>query len=392
MENYFEFINSVKICAGQNALENIPFELDFLGCKKPLVLSDMGVSKAGVLDIVLKILQDSNVNCNTIFKDIPADSDISVINKIASLYKAQNCDGLIACGGGSVIDTAKGVKMVLSQNSDDILVLSGNEVIKKGKHIPFIVLPTTCGTGSECTSVAVIKNHETSVKMEFISSELLPDVAFVDVRLTQTLPPKLIASSAMDALCHCIEAYSGIQKNYISDAYAQTAIRLIVKNLPVVLTKPNDTARTELALASTLAGIAFSNSMVGIVHAIGHACGGEVNIPHGNAMAILLPECMKYNLENCRNEYGELLLYLAGPDIYASTPKEKRAETAIQFVEEFEKQLHNVCGLPLLLSDYNVTEEDLPKIAKKAINDGAIIVNKKPADEEEIIKILQECL
>lgn len=392
MENYFEFINSVKICAGKNALENIPFELEFLGCSKPLILSDLGVSKAGVLDIVIKILNDNNVNCNNIFKDIPADSDISVINKIASIYKAQNCDGLIACGGGSVIDTAKGVKMVLSQNSEDILALSGNEVIKKGKHIPFIVLPTTCGTGSECTSVAVIKNHETGVKMEFISSELLPDVAFVDVRLTQTLPPKLIASSAMDALCHCIEAYSGIQKNYISDAYAQTAIRLIVQNLPIVLTKPNDTARTELALASTLAGIAFSNSMVGIVHAIGHACGGEVNIPHGNAMAILLPECMKYNLENCRNEYSELLLYLAGPEIYANTPKEKRAELSIEFIETFEKQLHSVCGLPLFLSDYNVTEADLPKIAKKAINDGAIIVNKKDAGEEEIINILKNCL
>ena len=229
MENYFEFINSVKICAGKNALENIPFELEFLGCSKPLILSDLGVSKAGVLDIVIKILNDNNVNCNNIFKDIPADSDISVINKIASIYKAQNCDGLIACGGGSVIDTAKGVKMVLSQNSEDILALSGNEVIKKGKHIPFIVLPTTCGTGSECTSVAVIKNHETGVKMEFISSELLPDVAFVDVRLTQTLPPKLIASSAMDALCHCIEAYSGIQKNYISRDEIEKALEVCEK-------------------------------------------------------------------------------------------------------------------------------------------------------------------
>ena len=105
------------------------------------------------------------------------------------------------------------------------------------------MLPTTCGTGSECTAVAVIKNHLTGVKMEFISSELLPDVAFVDTRLTETLPPRLIASSAMDALCHCIEAYSGVQKNYLSDSFATTAIRLIVKNLPIVLKKPNDTAR-----------------------------------------------------------------------------------------------------------------------------------------------------
>lgn len=393
MEKYFEFINSVKICAGENALENIPYELNFLGCHTPLILSDAGVSKAGILDNVIKILDSAGIPSDKTFTQIPADSDISVISEIASMYVSAGCDGIIACGGGSVIDTAKGVRLVLSQNNvDDILSLSGNETIKKGKHIPFIVLPTTCGTGSECTSVAVIKNHKTGVKMEFISSELLPDTAFIDVRLTATLPPRLVASSAMDALCHCIEAYSGIQKNYISDSFATTAIRLIVTNLPIVLTKPTDKARADLALASTLAGIAFSNSMVGIVHAIGHACGGEASVPHGNAMAILLPECMKYNLPDCKTEYGELLLYLAGPEVYANTPEEQRAEATIQWLENFEKTLNKICGIPLKLSEYGVTRDTIPNIAKKAINDGAIIVNKRNAGIPEITEILNKCL
>ncbi len=393
MEKYFEFINSVKICSGENALENIPYELDFLGCHNPLILSDMGVTKAGVLNKITDILTAGGVKAENVFNEIPADSDISVIAKIASMYVNMGCDGLIACGGGSVIDTAKGVRLVLSQNNvDDILSLSGNEIIKKGKHIPFIVLPTTCGTGSECTSVAVIKNHETGVKMEFISSELLPDAAFVDVRLTETLPPRLIASSAMDALCHCIEAFSGVQKNHISDSFATCAIRLIVKNLPLVLTKPTTEARAELALASTLAGIAFSNSMVGIVHAIGHACGGEASVPHGNAMTILLPNCMRYNLPACEAEYGELLLYLAGADVYANTAPQNRANKAIEFVENFEKKLNEICGIPLKLSDYSVTEEILPNIAKKAINDGAIIVNKRPASIDDVMGILHKCM
>lgn len=393
MEKYFEFINSVKICSGENALENIPYELDFLGCHNPLILSDLGVTKAGVLEKITQILQAGGVASSNIFNEIPADSDISVIAKIASMYVNLGCDGLIACGGGSVIDTAKGVRLVLSQNDvDDILSLSGNEIIKKGKHIPFIVLPTTCGTGSECTAVAVIKNHETGVKMEFISSELLPDCAFVDVRLTETLPAKLIASSAMDALCHCIEAYSGVQKNHISDSFATCAIRLIVKNLPIVLTSPTTTARSELALASTLAGIAFSNSMVGIVHAIGHACGGEASVPHGNAMTILLPNCMRYNLPACESEYAELLLYLAGEDVYANTPPQYRAEKSIEFVENFEKRLNEICGIPLHLADYSVTEEILPKIAQKALNDGAIIVNKRTAKIDDVLKILHECM
>ena len=389
---YFEFINSVKICSGENALENIAYELDFLGSHKPLVLSDNGVSKAGVLDKVSNILRKNNVNIGEIFTDIPADSDVQVINKIAEIYRTSGCDGIIACGGGSVIDTAKGARLVLSQQGKNILNLMGNEIIKKGVHIPFIVLPTTCGTGSECTAVAVIKNHETGIKMEYISSELLPDTAIIDVRLTETLPNKLIASSAMDALVHSIEAFSSAQKNPISDAYATTAMRLIVSNLPATLSSPTTETRQNLALASTLAGIAFSNAMVGVVHAIGHALGGECGIPHGNAMAILLPECMKFNLDKCAPIYSEMLLYLAGAETFAKTAPEKRAEETINFVIQFEQQIKNLSGISLNLSDYNVTEANFAAIAKKALNDGAVIANKKNVTEQDVLDILKKCL
>ena len=191
--SYFEFINSVKICAGENALDNIAYELSFLKCSRPLILSDSGVFNAGVLDKVIDILKKSDIPTDAVFTDIPADSSVLIINYIAKIYSDKSCDGIIACGGGSVIDTAKGVRLVLAQQGEDILALKGNEIIKKGTHSPFIVLPTTCGTGSECTAVAVIKNHETGIKMEYISSELLPDTAIIDVRLTETLPKKLIA-------------------------------------------------------------------------------------------------------------------------------------------------------------------------------------------------------
>lgn len=390
--NYFEFINSVKICSGENAIENIAYELDFLGCKNPIILSDNGVFKAGVLDKVTNILEKNDVKISNIFTDIPADSSIEIINKIVEQYTKNSCDGIIACGGGSVIDTAKGTRLVISQKGKDILALSGNEVIKKGIHIPFIVLPTTCGTGSECTAVAVIKNHETGIKMEFISSELLPDVAIIDSRLTETLPAKLIASSALDALCHCIEAFSSAQKNPMSDAYATIAMRMIVENLPKVLETPTQENRQALNLASTLAGIAFSNAMVGLVHAIGHACGGECGVPHGNAMAVLLPECMKFNLDKCKQDYEEMLLYLAGSEIYATTPKQERANKTIEFVIEFEQKIHDLCGIPLHLSEYGVTKDHIENIVKKALNDGAIIANNKSVEATDIKNILEKCL
>ena len=269
----------------------------------------------------------------------------------------------------------------------------GNENIKKGRHITFIVVPTTCGTGSECTAVAVIKNHDNNVKMEFISSELLPDVAVIDVRMTATLPPKLTASTSMDAMVHAIEAYTSLQKNPISDAYSTTAIKLISENLLHVLKNPNDmNGRYNLALGSTLAGIAFSNAMVGVVHAIGHACGGVCGVPHGNAMAVLLIESMKYNQDKVGDKYGELLLYLCGDNIYATTSRDSRCEKSISYLQNLLKEINSITGMPLKLSEYGVKEEDLKQIIATAQNDGAIIVNKKHVRKEDIESILRKCL
>lgn len=388
---YFEFVNSVKILCGDNAIENIAYELDFFGCKNPLLLSDEGLKKIGTVEKVTKILK--NVGIKNVYTNIPADSSTATINEIIKYYKDSKCDGIIALGGGSVIDTAKGVRMSLSQGKNDIMKLMGNENIKKGNHIPFIVVPTTCGTGSECTAVAVIKNHDNNVKMEFISSELLPDVAVIDVRMTATLPPKLTASTSMDAMVHAIEAYTSLQKNPISDVYAVSAIKLIADNLLKVLKNPNDMdGRYNLALASTLAGIAFSNAMVGVVHAIGHACGGVCGVPHGNAMAVLLTECMKYNQDKVGDLYGELLLHLCGSNVFATTNRENKCEKTIAYLENMLKEINKITGMPLKLGDYGVKEEDLNKIVATAQNDGAIVVNKKHVKKEDIMSILKKCL
>ncbi len=386
--NYFEFVNSVKILSGDNAIDNIAYECDFLGCKNPLLLSDEGLKKIGSVDKFLSILKN-NLKIKNVYTNIPPDSSTFTINEIISFYKQKECDGIIALGGGSVIDTAKGVRMALSQNQTDIMQLMGNEIIKKGVHIPFIVVPTTCGTGSECTAVAVIKNHETHLKMEFISSELLPDVGVIDVRMTETLPPKLTASTAIDALVHAIESYTSLQKNPISDVYALSAIKLIVNNLSVVLKNAkNKEARLNLANASTLAGIAFSNAMVGIVHAVGHSCGGVCGVPHGNAMACLLTACMQFNNDELNDLYGELLLYFGGEEMFAKTPKEYRGSLTIQKVSEFLKTVSVLSGMSLKLSDYGVKEENVSQIASNALNDGAIIVNKKSVTKEDVVDIL----
>lgn len=387
--NYFEFQNAVKLLCGELALERIADELRHLKAGRPLLLSDAVLAKIGSLDMVAKAMEAEGCPAAGSFTDIPVDSSLATINRIAALYRREGYDSLVAVGGGSVIDTAKGVRLVLSQETDDILSLSGMESLARGLHVPFVVVPTTAGTGAECTGVAVIRNDATGVKMEFLSPFVEPDVAIIDPRMTLGLPPKATASTGMDALCHAIEACTCLQSNPLSHAYGTAAIRLIFENL-VEATRNggNRQARFSMALASTMAGISFSNSMVGAVHAIGHALGGVCHVPHAVAMAILLPHVMRYNLERCRDSYGALLPWMTGMDKALSTPAEQRGEAALDAVATLIHELNKHCGLPTSLSQAGVGKDSLPRVAAGAINDGALIVNPRAATEEDILEIL----
>lgn len=387
--SYFEFQNAVKLLCGELALERIPNELQHLNAKRPLVLSDAVLAKIGTMAQVTAAMVAEGVAPAASFTEIPVDSSLAVVNQIAAFYRDQQCDSIVAIGGGSVIDTAKGVRLVLSQDTDDIFSISGLENVTSGKHIPFVVVPTTAGTGSECTGVAVIKNDENGVKMEFLSPFVEPDVAVIDPRMTEGLPPKATASTGMDALCHAVEACTCLQANPLSTAYATAAIRLIAQNLETAtLNGKNREARFHMALASTMAGIAFSNSMVGAVHAIGHALGGVCGVPHAVAMTILLPHVMRYNLSHSAGAYADLLPCLVGMDAAMSTPADRRAEAAIEAIEALGRKLNTACGLPLTLSAAGVGKEAFPKVAEFAVNDGALIVNPRAATESQVLEIL----
>jgi alcohol dehydrogenase len=278
----------VKIIAGHNALEKIPGALSHLNAEKPMIVTDKGVSGAGLFNIVANAIKDG-VTIGAIADDVPPDSDLRVVNRLAQEYREKGCDSLIAVGGGSVMDTAKGINIVVSEKADDLMKFSGGHVLKRALK-PLIAIPTTAGTGSEVTMVAVIKDHEKHLKMLFVSYFLLPDVSIVDPRMTLTLPPSITAATGMDALSHAVEAYTCLAKNPLSDAHAVAAITLISENLVNVVKNPGDkNRRLAMANAATLAGIAFSNSMVGMVHTLGHSVGSVCGVPHGTAMAILLP-------------------------------------------------------------------------------------------------------
>ena len=388
---YFEYHNPVKILCGENALDRLPSELRQLAASRPMLLTDAVLQKLGLSNTLLDVMDAEGCPPACTFTDIPVDSSLGVVNRIAALYREKNCDSLLALGGGSVIDTAKGVHLVLSGNTDDILSLSGMENIPRGRHIPFIVVPTTAGTGSECTGVAVIRNEEQAVKMEFLSPFVAPDAAVLDPRMTLRLPPRATAATGMDALCHAIEAYSCLQKNPLSDAHATASMRLVAQHLlPAVENGADATHRLCMALAATLAGIAFSNSMVGAMHAIGHALGGVCHLPHADVMAVLLPHVMRFNLPRAEHHYAELLPFLAGWEEAAATPKDERARAAIRCVENLTARLHELCGLPVRLRDMQVREGDFPRVAQTAINDGALIVNPASVSAAQVEQILHQ--
>jgi alcohol dehydrogenase len=386
---YYEFFCPVKIIAGHQALEHLPFELSALSVSRPMVITDKGVRGAGLLALVEAIFSASNAPLAAVFDDVPADSSLATVRKAAQVYRDKQCDCLIAIGGGSVIDTSKAVNILVSEGGDNLLQYSGAHNLKRALK-PLFAVPTTSGTGSEVTMVAVISDTDAGVKIPFTSYYLLPNAAVLDPRMTLTLPPLVTAATAMDALTHAVEAYTCLAANPMSDAYATAAIQKVSRNLLAVMDKPDDAqGRLELAQASTMAGIAFSNSMVGLVHALGHSIGAICHLPHGMCMSILLPYVLEYNESVNGQRIGELLLPLAGPEVYAATPQSRRASRAVQIILLLRDNLHQRCGLPRTLQETGkVPLEQLQAIADMAINDGSIIFNPKESDRTELLAVL----
>jgi len=390
LPDYYEFFNPVKINAGNEALETIPYELKQMNVSRPIIITDKGISDAGLLKTLVDSFDDSELVIGVIYDETPPDSSLKTVNEIAKLYRKHKCDSIIALGGGSPMDTAKGVNIIISEQDDDLRKFMGADRLKAPQQ-PLIAIPTTSGTGSEVTLVAVINDVENKVKMPFTSNLLLPKIAVIDPRMTLSLPARITAATGMDALTHAVEAYTCLQKNPMSDAYATSAIKLVRENLLKVVEKGDDKkARFAMANASTMAGIAFSNSMVGAVHAIGHACGAIAHVHHGNAMAILLPYVMKFNMDMLKNLYAELLLPVAGEKVYTETKAENRAMKTIETILLMNDSLNKLCGMPVKLSKAGVKKEQFEQIAKTAMNDGAMLPNPKEFNEKDIINILNE--
>lgn len=389
-DSYYEFFCPVKLIVGARALENIPFELGALGASRPMVVTDRGVAGAGLVDTLREILAVGGVEIAAVYQDVPPDSSLAAVRAIAAAYREAGCDALIALGGGSPIDTAKAANILASEDTDDLLKFSGAGNLPRPLK-PLLVIPTTAGTGSEVTYVSIVKDEERGVKVPFASPFLMPNAAVLDPRMTLSLPAQITAATAMDAMTHACESFICLAKNPMSDAYAAAAVRAISENLLKVLDAPRDEqGRLALAQGAAMAGIAFSNSMVGLVHALGHSVGALCHVHHGTCMSILLPAVLEYNLPARREAIGELLLPLAGEEVYADTPVPNRPEKAIARLKWLKDEIHSRCGLPRTLSETGKVERaQLQKIAEMSLDDGSIIFNPVEVSREEALGVLE---
>ena len=347
------------------------------GLSRPLFVTDAQLIELGVVSPAIKSLQEA-VDEVIVFDGIEPDPSERVVYSCLDAFRAGDCDSVIAVGGGSSMDVAK-VVSVLAKGLQDLPDIYGVGMVS-GERMPLFLAPTTAGTGSEVTPVAIITTGETT-KAGVSSPILLPDVAILDASLTLGLPASISAMTGIDAMVHAIEAYtSKIKKNPISDMLALRALKLLSENLRKVLGFPGDVAAREaMLLGSMFAGQAFANAPVGAVHALAYPVGGHYHIPHGLSNSLMLPTVLAFNAEACPELYTELARVLPGAD-----------PSAAGLIDWF-KTLIDDSGLPATLAQAKIPEKDLPMLAKDAMFQQRLLINNpREVDEATALRLYQE--
>ncbi|MHB8157444.1 MAG: iron-containing alcohol dehydrogenase [Desulfocucumaceae bacterium] len=381
--DFFEFFIPARIIAGTGMVDSLGQEMENMGWSRCFIITDKVLVKLGLVDRVLNAFKGSSIEVVGIFDEVVPNTEVGLVEKGAAAAKEVNPDFLLAIGGGSNIDTAKGINIVLSTGGK-LLDYEGFGLIT-APLTPLVAIPTTAGTGSEVTQYAVIKDDSRHTKLSFLSPYLVPSIAVLDPEMTVGLPPELTATTGMDALTHAVEAHLSNDSNPVASGLALEAIRLIFEYLPVVTARGDDLeARHAMLVASTMAGMAFSSAMVGVVHALAHACGGLFSVPHGLANSILLPFGMEYNLCTSARELSDIARAAGIPDTGLTV--EEHAVRAIQAV----KDLNIKCGMTKTLKDTGITLDDLEKVAELALVDGAIFNNPNPGEMEGLMELLKK--
>lgn len=371
---------------GPGARKELPEVIKRLGKHKALLVTDAGLVKFGVAKMVTDVLDGAGITYE-IFSDVKPNPTVSNVKAGIEAYKNSGSDFIIAVGGGSSIDTAKAVGIVINNPEfADIVSLEGCAPTAN-KSVPIVALPTTAGTAAETTINYVIIDEENHKKMVCVDPNDIPAVAIIDAELMYSLPASLTAATGMDALTHAIEGYITKGAWALSDMFEIEAIRMISHNLPTAVAEPsNAAARDAMAVAQYVAGMAFSNVGLGLVHGMAHPMGSLFDIPHGVANALLLPAIMEWNMPACLDKYPAIAEAM-GVNISGLT-REEAAQAACDAV----KALAIKVGIPQHLTELGIGEGDIKALAEQAIADVCTPGNPRDVTIEDIVTLYTKVL
>ncbi len=346
-----------------------------------ILVTDKGLRSLGIVDPIIESLAQAGI-ATEIFDDVAADPPEANILTLVAAIKGYGATGVLAVGGGSPMDVAKVAALVV-QSGEPLSDIYGVN-LAKGPRLPLVLVPTTAGTGSEVTPIAIITTGETE-KKGVVTPLLLPDMAILDADLTVGLPASVTAATGIDAMVHAIESYASASANNnpVSRGLARQALQLLGANIrEATFNGSNREARAAMLLGSLLAGQAFANSPVAAVHALAYPIGGFFHVPHGLSNALVLTQVLRFNLPNARDAYGEIAAD-AFPEL-ASVPLAKRAES---FVEALV-QLGGDLKIPKTLREVKISEEALPMLAREAMKQTRLLVNNpRPVTEQDALAI-----
>ncbi|MCS7232838.1 MAG: iron-containing alcohol dehydrogenase [Synergistetes bacterium] len=372
-----------KLYFGVGEAEKIVDRVNELGGKNVLIVTDTGVLRTNIVEKIKGKLDAAGFKTE-VFSKVEPNPTVEIVDEGVKVAKGFGCDLLVAVGGGSSIDTAKAIGLLLT-NEGEIGYFWKNP--PKNKILPLIAIPTTAGTGSEITWVTVIKDTNKKVKMGIGNPKLAPSIAICDPLLTVSMPPSVTAATGLDALTHAIESYTNVITEPISESIALHAIYLIGKYLRAAYAKgDNLEARYNMLLGSTMAALAFANTKLGVVHAITAVMGGYFDVPHGVINAILLPYGMEFNLIGNVSKFAKIAEAL-GENTCGLT-EIQAARKAVEAVKELCRDV----GIPSSLKEVGIKEEALEDICREAMNNVGIPINPRTPTVEDLIRICKAAM
>jgi lactaldehyde reductase len=371
---------------GPGARKELPGVIARLGFKKAMIVTDKGLIQYGVAKMVSDVLDEAAIPYE-IYSEVKPNPTVTNVQMGVEAFKQSGADCLVAIGGGSAMDTAKGIGIIINNPEfADVISLEGVAPTKR-KSVPIIALPTTAGTAAETTINYVIIDEEKQKKMVCVDPNDIPCCSIVDAELMYSLPKGTTAATGLDALTHAIEGYITKGAWEMSDMFEIEAIRMINKYLRTAVFEPtNPVGRNGMAVAQYIAGMAFSNVGLGVVHGMAHPMGSLFDIPHGVANAMLLPTIMEFNAPVCLDKYVEIAKAMGA--YREGMSKEEAADAACKAVRDLAIEV----GIPQHLTEIGIKEEDIPALAEQAITDVCTPGNPREVTKEDIIALYKKVL